>query len=52
MKEGFDTCEDDVVSVVKAAANKLSGAGAVAEEFSIPMHSHGKYISFIRAIVF
>ena len=42
LKEGFETCEDDVVNVVRTAVGKLSDAGAVVEEISIPMHSNGK----------
>ena len=39
--EGFDTCEPDVVALVKDGANKLTQAGAVVEDVSIPMHSVG-----------
>ena len=42
MKEGFDVCEEDVVNIVKAAANKLTKAGAIVEEMSIPMHADGE----------
>ena len=41
VKEGFDTCEPDVVSLVKDGANKLTKAGALVEEVSIPMHADG-----------
>ena len=46
MKEGFDVCEEDVVNIVKAAANKLTKAGAIVEEMSIPMHADGKSTVF------
>lgn len=39
--EGFDTCEPDVVDIVKGCANKLTKAGAVVEDVSIPMHADG-----------
>ena len=42
VKEGFDVCEEDVVNIVKAAANKLTKAGAIVEEISIPMHADGE----------
>ena len=45
MKEGFDVCEEDVVNIVKAAANKLTKAGAIVEEMSIPMHADGEWIN-------
>ena len=45
VKEGFDVCEEDVVNIVKAAANKLTKAGAIVEEISIPMHADGKWIN-------
>ena len=41
VKEGFEKCADDVINIVKAAANTLTKAGAVVEEVSIPMHSDG-----------
>lgn len=42
--EGFDTCEPDVVDIVKGCANKLTKAGAVVEDVSIPMHADGIHI--------
>ena len=45
VKEGFDTCESDVISLVKDGANKLTQAGAVVEEVSIPMHADGMFTS-------
>ena len=42
MKEGFNGCDEDVVNIVKAAANKLTKAGAIVEEMSIPMHADGE----------
>ena len=42
MKEGFDPCEEDVVNIVKEAANKLTKAGASVEEMSIPLHADGE----------
>ena len=51
MKEGFDGCEDDVVSIVKAAANKLTNAGAVVEDMSIPLHSDGNQTNKIDLVV-
>ena len=44
VKEGFAVCEKDVISVVKSATNKLTEAGAIVEEISIPMHADGKSI--------
>ena len=44
MKEGFAICDEDVQTIVRAAAYKLRQAGAEVEEISIPLHAHGKYI--------
>ena len=43
LQEGFAICETDVSELVhKAAADKLSLAGAVVEDVSVPMHKDGK----------
>ena len=42
MKEGFDGCDEDVISVVKQAINDLAKAGAVIENVSIPLHTDGE----------
>ena len=40
--EGFDGCEQDVVTIVKTAAEKLTKVGATVEEVSVPMHKDGR----------
>ena len=43
LREGFDVCETDVSELVrKAATDKLSLAGALVEDVSVPMHKDGK----------
>lgn len=44
LKEGFDGCEQDVVSVVKQVADKLIAKGAIVEEVSVPIHTDGVHI--------
>lgn len=43
LTEGFSGCDSDVQSVVHSAARALSKAGAMVEDVSIPLHSHGQY---------
>ena len=43
LKEGFEECEDDIIKIVKEAAEKFTQAGAVVEEVSIPMHNDGSH---------
>ena len=45
--EGFDTCDEDVVSIVKEGANKMSMAGAVVEDVSIPLHADGMWFDYM-----
>ena len=48
VKEGFDVCEKDVISIVKSATNKFTEAGAIVEEISIPMHADGKSTNILH----
>ncbi|XP_045193097.2 amidase-like isoform X2 [Mercenaria mercenaria] len=41
LSEGFTGCDDDVQAVVRGAAETLWKAGAVVEDVSIPLHTHG-----------
>ena len=42
MEEGFDGCDEDVITVVNQAINDLAKAGAVVENLSIPLHTDGE----------
>ena len=42
VKEGFAVCDEDVQTIVRAAAFELRQTGADVEEISIPLHAHGK----------
>ena len=40
LQEGFEVCtQDEVKAVVKAAVDKLTGAGCTLEEVSVPYHT-------------
>ena len=43
LKEGFEfeDMKQDVAEFVKVAASKLTGAGAIVEETSVPLHTDG-----------
>ena len=43
VKEGFEICTEDIVTIVKEGANKMKKVGAVVEDVSIPMHADGRY---------
>ena len=47
MNEGFDTCDEDVVSIVKEGAYKMRKAGAVVEDVSIPLHADGMWFNYM-----
>ena len=47
VKEGFDTCDEDVVSIVKIAANKMRYVGAAVEDVSIPLHADGMWFNHV-----
>ncbi|XP_076442330.1 urethanase-like [Babylonia areolata] len=49
LKEGFEPCTQTVQSVVREAASKLTQAGCVVEDVSIPMHIDGKAIWTVTA---
>lgn len=44
LQEGFESCEADVVEMVKAGANKLESVGALIEDVSVPCHKDGEVI--------
>jgi amidase len=43
LKEGFEfeDMKQDVAEFVKVAARKLTGAGAIVEDTSVPLHTDG-----------
>ncbi|XP_045194931.2 amidase-like [Mercenaria mercenaria] len=41
LSEGFTGCDDDVQAVVRGAAETLGKVGAIVEDVSIPLHTHG-----------
>ena len=45
VKEGFVGKDPEVDSMVRDAAQKLTEAGAIVEEVSIPMHKDGKLLT-------
>ena len=50
LKEGFEKCDDNVNSVVKAIIPQLEAVGATVDWVSIPEHFDGKYKSFILLV--
>ncbi|XP_013395093.1 uncharacterized protein LOC106162363 [Lingula anatina] len=44
VKEGFDKCDNHIVSTVRSAKQYFEAAGATVEETSIPMHITGRKI--------
>ena len=44
VKEGFVGKDPELDSMVRDAAQKLTEAGAIVEEVSIPMHKDGKLL--------
>lgn len=43
LKEGFDICVDEIKTIVRQAADRLTEAGMVVMETSIPEHRDGKW---------
>ena len=44
VEEGFDHCEEDVVTIVRRAAQLFTSAGARVESVNLPFHKDGQYI--------
>ena len=44
--EGFVHCDEGVQKVVRDAANSLTRAGAIVEEFSLPAHDDGRSLYY------
>ena len=42
LKEGFELCSDQtVISIVREEAQRLTKAGCIVKEISVPMHKDG-----------
>ncbi|XP_013395091.1 uncharacterized protein LOC106162361 [Lingula anatina] len=48
VKEGFDKCDKDIDSTIRASMQWFEAAGATVEETSIPMHITGKIALYVK----
>ena len=51
LKEGFEGVEEDVATIVRGAALRLSGLGAIINDVTVPLHDDGMLIHLLSSMI-